>query len=811
MTRQSTLSIILFLFSIQFSFSQSISGTITIQGTSSTLPGINVQLNGGQHFSITDVNGKFSFSDLPGGNYKITSSAIGFKTSIDSIAFDGSSDVVIDIALTEDIIDLPIVEINAHSSTGGKMGSLKLPGSSHYISRRELNELNTTNPNDIFSRIPGVQIQEEDGFGLRPNIGLRGTGSERTSRITVMEDGVLSAPAPYAAPSAYYFPTIARMQGIEVRKGSSQIIHGPYTTGGIINLISTPIPQEFAGRVRIGGGSFGSRNLHAHIGDTKGQISYGLETFQYSSEGFKDIDFSDNETGFDKKDYLAKVKWTSKPGEGMFQSLQFKFGESREHSDETYLGLSYQDFLNDPYRRYAASQVDEMNTMHRQYSLHYLMNPVSGLFVQITGYRNNFSRNWYKLDKVQDQSGQKISINNLLNSQESYPDAYEVLTGRSTIGSESLIVKANNRAYISEGVQAKANYDIGKHQLEVGLRIHRDEMDRFQWVDGYAVDDGTMELEAAGVKGTESNRIESASAIASYINYTTTFNDFKLNVGLRMEDISFSREDFGKEDPDRSGANLSTRTNDVNALIPGIGLMYQLDDSNQLFGGVHRGFSPPGSSPETNPESSINYELGYRMMNNKTFASIVLFRNDYINLLGSDFASSGGGGTGDQFNGGEAVAQGVELAISSRYSISSNIWIPLELQFTYTDARFNNSFESDFDAWGTVEDGDYLPYIAPQVWSMSSGLRSGKWGINLNANYMGKMRIVAGQGSTSVEESINDRLLLSVNANYSITPSTDISLGVHNMTDRVYAVATRPAGWRPGAPRNIVLGLEARF
>ena len=126
-------------------------------------------------------------------------------------------------------------------------------------------------------------------------------------------------------------------------------------------------------------------------------------------------------------------------------------------------------------------------------------------------------------------------------------------------------------------------------------------------------------------------------------------------------------------------------------------------------------------------------------MNQKTFASLVFFMNDFDNLLGSDFASSGGVGTGDQFNGGASFARGIEMAFSTRQAVSEKLWIPIELQYTYTDARFDNSFDSDFDAWGSVEDGDYLPYIAPHVWSLSTGLRSGKWAIIANANYMDEM------------------------------------------------------------------------
>ncbi|NBV73161.1 ferric citrate transporter FecA, partial [bacterium] len=110
---------------------------------------------------------------------------------------------------------------------------------SDVVSKSELEQFRYTDIHRIVSRIPGVYISEEDGLGLRPNIGVRGTGSLRMEKLNVMEDGILIAPAPYASPAAYYSPTAGRMESIEVRKGSTQIKHGPFTTGGSLNYIST--------------------------------------------------------------------------------------------------------------------------------------------------------------------------------------------------------------------------------------------------------------------------------------------------------------------------------------------------------------------------------------------------------------------------------------------------------------------------------------------------------------------------------------------------------------------------------------------
>ena len=81
-----------------------------------------------------------------------------------------------------------------------------------------------------------------------------------------MEDGIPASPSPFSDPAAYYSPTAGRMSGFEILKGTSQLKYGPNTTGGIINYISTPIPDKQSLHLRTTYGEFNERVTHAHSG-----------------------------------------------------------------------------------------------------------------------------------------------------------------------------------------------------------------------------------------------------------------------------------------------------------------------------------------------------------------------------------------------------------------------------------------------------------------------------------------------------------------------------------------------------------------
>lgn len=687
----------------------------------------------------------------------------------------------------------------------------RTPGSASFIGYAQLQKQQYSDINRVLRRVSGVNIQEEDGFGLRPNIGLRGTGVERSSKITLMEDGVLIAPAPYAAPAAYYFPSIGRMNSVEVRKGSSQIKYGPYTTGGALNLLSTHIPYELQGMAEISVGEFNSRKIHATLGDTYKNFGFLVETYQMTNTGFKDLDFG-GETGFDTKDFMAKFMFRTNADANIYQKVELKLAYYDEVSDETYLGLTDDDFDVAPYRRYAASQEDVMDADQTQLSVRHFAQFAKNLDLTTTFYNNEFNRNWYKLDKV---GG--IGISNLLTNPENYPDVYDVLIGGNSLD-DILDVKANNREYYSRGIQSVLafSFDAGKtsSEMELGLRYHEDGMDRFQWVDGYRMENGSMILTSTGIPGTNSNRIESAQALALYLQNKVTYNNWTFTPGLRFESINLKREDYGKADPERTGSDLAIRENDLNVFVPGLGVSYEVNEALHLFGGLHKGFAPPspGSVNGTDAENSINYELGTRYRNEKLGIETVVFFNDYSNLLGSDLAAGGGAGTTEQFNAGEVNVIGAEFSFD--YELmpeNSTLKLPITLNYTFTEATFQNSFSSNYDAWGDVEVGDIIPYLPTHQFNTNLDAIYERADASLTIYGTSEMRTIAGQGSIAENESTDAYILVDLSFGYQINNNARIFTNIRNLTDQTYIVSRRPAGVRPGLPRMLMGGLKLDF
>ena len=356
-------------------------------------------------------------------------------------------------------------------------------------------------------QVPGVYIREEDGYGNFPNLSLRGVDTTRSGKITVMEDGVVTAPATYSAPSAYYTPTT----GPHVRHRGAQGLK-PDQVGtphhrGAINYLSTPIPAEVGGRLRAAYGSNEEILLHATYGGRRdtalGTVGFLAEVFHNQTDGFKSIDpvgrySGSDKTGFRRSDYMFKVSF--EPKSDRYQYFEFKIGATEFDADETYLGLTTQDLREHPGLRYAASREDNIATRQTRLYLRHAIDLTPSLRLTTTGYYSTFHRNWFKLHDIRDidtdgdglpegmELGGKAVASSLSAALagSAAGAALELLKGER---SGNLRVRANNRGYYLGGIETAlgASFNTGslKHKLALGLRYHNDRIRRFQWHELY--------------------------------------------------------------------------------------------------------------------------------------------------------------------------------------------------------------------------------------------------------------------------------------------------------------------------------------
>jgi Fe(3+) dicitrate transport protein len=714
-------------------------------------------------------------------------------------------------------------ELNVEEVTilGSQEAARKIPGSAHFIGEEQLRQFAYSDVQRIVREVPGVSLQIEDGYGLRPNIGIRGVATERSGRITLLEDNVLIAPAPYSAPSAYYFPTMGRIAAVEVVKGPAAITQGPYTIGGALNMVSTPIPMETEGNLLTEVGEDSTYRVHAKYGGRSDNgFGFLLEAHQWQSDGFQTIDRSSNNTGLDVSDFTAKLSYAPN---GSPHAVELKLQLANQDSNQSYLGLTDADFADDAMRRYGLSEFDNIETEHEQVILRYSYDVSANLSLSATAYNNTHYRNWFKTEGIDLQGSaseadySRTSWANVINAVNagttidgvSAEQLQGILDGSVDTPAGSLQLRSNNRDYFSRGIQFGGSWDGdfggAMHSLRFGLRLHEDEEDRFQRNDAYSQTNGKIALDYLGSAGGAGNRVQSAQALAFYVHDEISVGNWTLSPGLRYEDIDQDRVRY------TGGAARNfrdSRENSTQVWLPGLGVSYQLTANWSLLGGAHKGFTAPTNSPGVDEEVAINYELGARFQDGSLSAEVIGFLSDYDNLLGQCTASSGSDCViGDAFNGDAATVAGLEALLSANLSPNSAYRLPLTLSYTRIDGEFDTAI-ADTDFFGTVEAGDPLPYLPENQLRVALGVEAGRWATYLSANYVDDVCVRA---SCEEFERTDDSLTIDVSASYQLSAALNLFARAENLTNTHDIMGRQPYGARPNKERTLSAGLRFDF
>ena len=705
------------------------------------------------------------------------------------------------LSWTADSSDPMIKEVTI---IGTKEEKQSLPGSGMQIGAAELRRHGYSDLNQIVSSVPGVYVREEDGYGLRPNIGIRGATSERSQKITLMEDGVLIAPAPYSAPAAYYITNASRLHAVEVLKGPSAIRSGPHTVGGAINLVTRPVPMEDFAELDLSMGTDGYQKLAGAAGYVINNVGVLIEGFSYGSDGFKVLDSGGN-TGFTRNDINLKMRWT--PKTELPQTLTLKVGFADEDADETYLGLTDADFVSTPERRYAASELDRFQSEHKQIHLNHSISLNSDLELVTKVYANEYHRSWNKFDGFID--GPKVQ--DVLRESTSYTSAYRVLQGLqdSEVGDYSdltIDVTDNDREYTSQGIQFDLNqkFDLlgAEHNIKVGLRYHQDDVRRRHQTRSYLMTSGAMVSDGI-TRSFKTNNYAQTDAFALSVSDDISWLDWTFNIGVRHEDISGSVDN---KLLDTLAENTQTIT------TPGFGVYRQLTDSLGVLAGIYMGFSPSGPGQSgAESEESVNVEYGIRYTTTDFSGELIAFESDYDNLLGRCRASDSDCQVGQEFSGGNVQVSGIEVTGQGQYELGDTMILTSQINYTYSESKFKSSFFSQFSQWGLVNEGDELPYVPKHAGRWQVGLESYLWALDMAVKYQHGMRETPGLGDITEGLHTDNITTIDVSATWFVNEDVDLKILARNLTDDSSIVSHRPYGARPNLPRTLLAQVKYRF
>ena len=702
---------------------------------------------------------------------------------------------------------------------GGDDQVFQLPGSAAYVSAEEFRSRGQTNLARIAAKVPSVFVRDEDGYGNFPNIALRGVDGTRSSKVTLMEDGILTSPSPYSAPAAYYSPKASRMSAIEFLKGSSQVKYGPHTTGGAVNFLSTPIPADgennFFSRTTFGTDqTFFNQTWYGDTQTTEaGTFGYLLELHTMTSEGFRDIDGTSKDSGFDLIEPMLKLFY--EPNTDLKQRFEAKVGYTDFDANESYGGITVTDLRRDPNRRYSSTQFDHHTAEHFRSYLKWIAEPSDALRIESAVYFNSFERSWDKLDGLRG-AGLRTNV------AEALLDAPSLAVLQGT-GVGEIFTRDAVRDHESYGWQNQANFrfDTGSvsHDLAVGLRLHYDRAGGTNQQIFYT-SNGTGGFGPAAPGAIGSAGLQEVFATALYLEDEIKIGALTLRPGIRYEHLEL-------ENTTAAGVNTS---GDEQLLMGGIGATYDFDAENSLFGGIYRGQSPANPSgylTGTDSEESLGFEIGYRLHKDALRTELVTFYTDYDNLIAPQFDVVGG--LSPSRNAGAAEAWGLESLVEYDLgqAMGASYGLPVYISATYTQAEFkdiNGLLANTAGLFSGAQSGSQLPYLPD--WKLAAGISyiTEKWGINLDASfttstwgtgYNDDVRIdnlTALPGNPSaVDGKIDSLSLIDLTGHYQLNENLKLVGGIQNIFDTRKIVSRAPLGPRANAPRMIFAGVEATF
>lgn len=749
-----------------------------------------------QRSATTDDGGSFECTALPPGTYVVTADAKGFAPLSRELALAAGDSRSLDLTLQlGSIAEEVVVGVTRLAATPESIAGI--PGSVGIIERATIESSRPVTSTEALRKVAGVNVRDEEGLGLRPNVGIRGLNPTRSSKVLLLEDGVPLTYAPYGDNASYYHPPIERFEGAEVLKGSGQILYGPHTVGGVINYVTPNPPADWSGSLTVVGGNRDYFNGHVNYGGTWKNTGLLFGYTRKQGKGARE----------NIRSGMHDFNFKSVTTVGDRQAVTAKFNYYGEDSQATYSGLTEAEYQANP--RQNPFRNDHFYGRHFDASVThaFVFNPDVALTTSLYG--SYFRRHWWRQSS---NSGERP--NRLRTLAGGDPDCTGMADLNTTCG-----IQGRLRKYHFVGVEPRLHVTkrlFGlKTETDFGFRAHFETQQRRQ-------ENGDLPTSRSGALVENNERRN--DAYSGFIQPRFIAGNWTITPGIRIEHIRYERTNrLG------AGGRAIVGHTTVTQLIPGLGVSYSPSTRLTLFGGVHRGFAPPrtedvinnnsGAIVELDSELSWNYELGVRSVPADGLRlEATFFRMAYENQI---VPATVAGGIGATFtNGGSTMHQGLELSgrIDSGSLLKSTHNFYVRGAYTFLpDAHFTGTRFSSVGGFTNLSvSGNRLPYAPKQLmtatfgYSHPKGLDALMEAVYVSRQFSDDLNTVA-PTANGQRGLIPSYTVWNSTVNYHVESlRSTFFVTVKNVFDRTYIV-DRSRGILASPPRMIQTGLKFRF
>ena len=640
-------------------------------------------------------------------------------------------------------------------------------------------DLSTNNIRQIFAKVPGISIWENDGSGIQVGIATRGLSPNRSWEFNVRQNGYDISSEAFGYPETYYTPPMEAVSKIEVVRGAASLQFGPQF-GGLINYQikkgDSHKPITFETQQTLG--SNGLYNTFNAIGGTYKKLTYYGFFHTRFADGWRKNSFYNIYTG-----YLSATYQVSK-----------KLNIAAEYTNMNYKsqqpgGLTDVDFKKDS--RQSSRQRNWFSAPFNvaSFTLKYTISKVVNL--QVKSFYTFAQRNSVGYVKP-------ITIADTINKSTFQYNARQV----------------DKDEYKNIGMEARLTYTYNLHNTEsalaTGVRIYNGTTKRNQLGQGTIGSD--FDLTLTNQQYGRALQFKTTNYAVFAENIFKIGKRLKLVPGIRFEYIENTSEGYINTTPTGKLTN-SKRTRQI--LLYGLGSEFSVSNKTNLYGNYSLAYRPVTFSeltPSANSEiidpnlkdaNGFNTDFGYRgSVKNFLKFDIGLFYLNYNDRIGTITQN----GNPYKTNIGQSISKGIES------------YVELDIiQILTRNAKFGNAsiFLSN-----SIIDAKYVKWNNPLIANDPSKAIENKRVENaptnihrFGASYFLKGLAVTLQYSSvgslytdavNTEESnttatigkIAGYQVMDVNLSYKFLQHYNFKMGLNNMLNENYA--TRRATGYPG-------------